>query len=73
MHILKKGQLVFEARAEGLTAAEQFYALVAKLLTAMELTHPKRLPMKICDRTRFTAPARRCDAATPRLGSVSWC
>jgi putative transposase len=29
MHMLKKGQLVVEAGAEGLTAAEQFYALVA--------------------------------------------
>jgi len=29
MHMLKKGQLVGETRAEGLTPAEQFYALVA--------------------------------------------
>jgi len=29
MHMLKKGQLVAEAGAEGLTAAEQFYALAA--------------------------------------------
>jgi putative transposase len=29
MHMLKKGQLVGEARTEGLTPAEQFYSLVA--------------------------------------------
>jgi hypothetical protein len=29
MHMLKKGQLVGEDGAEGLTAAEQFYALAA--------------------------------------------
>jgi putative transposase len=29
MHMLKKGQLVEEARAYGLTPAEQFYALTA--------------------------------------------
>jgi putative transposase len=29
MHMLKKGQLVGETRAEGLTPAEQFYSLVA--------------------------------------------
>jgi len=29
MHMLKKKQLVVEARDEGLTAAEQFYALAA--------------------------------------------
>jgi putative transposase len=29
MHMLKKGQLVGERRAEGLTPAEQFYSLVA--------------------------------------------
>jgi putative transposase len=29
MHMLKKGQLVEETRAEGLTPAEQFYSLVA--------------------------------------------
>jgi putative transposase len=29
MHMLKKGQLVGEARAQGLTPAEQFYALAA--------------------------------------------
>src|SRR5262245_9806176 len=29
MHMLKKGQLVGDTRAEGLTPAEQFYALVA--------------------------------------------
>jgi hypothetical protein len=29
MHMLKKGQLVGETRAEGLTPAEPFYSLVA--------------------------------------------
>jgi len=29
MHMIKKRQLVMEAGDEGLTAAEQFYALVA--------------------------------------------
>ena len=29
MHMLKKGQLVIEEGSEGLTAAEQFYALAA--------------------------------------------
>jgi hypothetical protein len=29
MHMLKKNQLVLEDRDEGLTAAEQFYALAA--------------------------------------------
>jgi hypothetical protein len=29
MHMLKKGQMMGEAGAEGLTAAEQFYALAA--------------------------------------------
>ena len=29
MHMLKKGQMVGEAGAEGLTAVEQFYALAA--------------------------------------------
>ncbi len=29
MHMLKKGQLMEEARDEGLTAAEQFYSLAA--------------------------------------------
>ena len=29
MHMLKKGQLMIEEESEGLTAAEQFYALAA--------------------------------------------
>jgi putative transposase len=29
MHMLKKGQLVIEEGAEGLTTADQFYALAA--------------------------------------------
>jgi len=29
MHMIKKGQMVVEAVAEGLTSAEQFYSLAA--------------------------------------------
>ena len=51
MHLLKKRQLVVEEGDEGLTAAEQFYALAASLLHQQAQLASHRLHTKICDTT----------------------
>ena len=51
MHMLKKKQRLVEAGDEGLTAAEQFYALVSSPPHRAGRLTPKRLHTKICDGT----------------------
>jgi DDE domain len=41
MHMIKKRLMVVEAGAEGLTAADQFYALAASSPSLSEFTHLK--------------------------------
>ena len=41
VHMIKKGQMGCEAGDEGLTAAEQFYALAASLLSLTECIYLK--------------------------------
>ena len=39
MHMIKKGQMMVKAADEGLTAAEQFYALAASSLSRTGFAH----------------------------------
>ncbi len=55
MYMIKKRQMVVEAREEGLTAAEQFYALAASLPHQQGGRASNRYHIKICDRTPIRA------------------
>jgi len=55
MHMIKKKQMMGEAGAEGLTAAEQFYALAAQSPHRQGLLPFHDLLSKICDRTAYGA------------------
>ena len=50
MHMIKKGQMVVEEGAEGLTPAEQFYALAASSSHRPGQLPASHLHTKICDR-----------------------
>jgi hypothetical protein len=68
MHMMKKRQLMVEAGAEGLSAAEQFYALAVS-----SLHRPGPLPLhdllgKICDK----ALHRTRDGRTRRRRAVGY-
>jgi putative transposase len=54
MHMIRKKQMVVEAGEEGLTAAEQFYALAASSPHRQGLLPFHDLLSKICDRTART-------------------